>query len=295
MTVQQVLFGLETDYIGHPYYVSGNAIFHALAPHLDRRTLDAIGVSHGVFVPGQFGVYPDDHSQAGSHPAMGNTLIEPESYADFFLKREQAHSWLLDSKPRDAMNSYQIRVQSGELAMATETFHGRAEHKRQQTDTTQWNIHCYLHSDDPSVLPLPDGVLDGLQFGGRRNFGYGITELKQTATFTLSELSFTELEDADRYLVKFITPYVLTSEHPNTTPHNIPWWWEHETPLRRREEKIAEERELYDLTVVDHGQVVGYGGSEPIKTAKKGIRRIGTHSKYGFGELRVIPVDEESE
>jgi hypothetical protein len=28
-----------------------------------------------------------------------------------------------------------------------------------------------------------------------------------------------------------------------------------------------------------------------VETAKSGILRVGTHSKYGFGELRVKPVD----
>ena len=32
--IQQVLWELRMDYIGHPYYVSGNAILHALGQHL---------------------------------------------------------------------------------------------------------------------------------------------------------------------------------------------------------------------------------------------------------------------
>jgi len=35
-------------------------------------------------------------------------------------------------------------------------------------------------------------------------------------------------------------------------------------------------------------QVLAYKGDRPVETAKSGILRVGSHSKYGFGELRVI-------
>lgn len=50
--------------------------------------------------------------------------------------------------------------------------------------------------------------------------------------------------------------------------------------------------EPYTLETVDHGQVVGYDGDDPIKTALNGLTRIGTHSKYGFGEFRVKPIEK---
>lgn len=57
-TIQQVPWELRMDYIGHPYYVSGNAILHALGQHLDTETHAAVSASHGIFVPGQFGAFP---------------------------------------------------------------------------------------------------------------------------------------------------------------------------------------------------------------------------------------------
>ena len=36
--------------------------------------------------------------------------------------------------------------------------------------------------------------------------------------------------------------------------------------------------------------VVGYDGDRPVETAISGLTRVGNHSKYGFGELRVKPV-----
>jgi hypothetical protein len=49
-------------------------------------------------------------------------------------------------------------------------------------------------------------------------------------------------------------------------------------------------KDVYELETVDHGVVVGYDGDRPVETAISGLTRVGNHSKYGFGELRVKPV-----
>jgi hypothetical protein len=46
---------------------------------------------------------------------------------------------------------------------------------------------------------------------------------------------------------------------------------------------------VYELDAVDHGQVVAYDGSDAVGTARSGVVRVGTHSRFGFGELRVRP------
>jgi len=40
---------------------------------------------------------------------------------------------------------------------------------------------------------------------------------------------------------------------------------------------------------------VTYEVDRPIETAKSGILRVGNHSKYSFGELRVKPVEPRSD
>jgi hypothetical protein len=67
---------------------------------------------------------------------------------------------------------------------------------------------------------------------------------------------------------------------PNTTNTTLP---------------VAVDGDLPANVTVDHGQVVGYDGNEPIETAVNGISRIGTHSKYGFGEFRVKPIEKSRE
>ncbi len=292
MMIQQVHWELEMDYIGHPYYVSGNAIMHALGQQLPYDVHRSLSASHGVFVPGQFGRFPDEHSQSGSQPYLGSGLPDVESYNDLFLLRQASHSWLLDSRPRDVLNTHDIRVQSGHPSLAHETIMGKPDGAWKQQQTTKWYINAYLHADRDDILPLGESTLDGLQFGGKRNYGYGITRLKDTQVVDLEALDYSRLEDGEAFILELVTPFVLETEHPNAHGQTVPWWWEEDRPdLREREEKVLEQREVYKLQTVDHGQVVAYEGDRPVETAKSGLLRVGSHSKYGFGELRVKPVE----
>ena len=292
--IQQVLWELRMDYIGHPYYVSGNAILHALGQHLDPETHAVVSASHGVFVPGQFGIFPEEHSQSGVRPHLGSGLPDVEAYDDLFLQREAMHPWLLDTRARDALNTHSLRIHGGHPALAHETIMGRREDQRNQQQTTKWYVHAYLHADDSTVLPLGEDVLEGLQFGGKRNYGYGEVQLKDTQMVDLDVLDYSRLESAETYLIELVTPFVLEAEYPNVDVRPVPWWWaENRDDLRLREEKILEQREVFRLETVDHGQVVKYLGDRPIETAKNGLTRVGSHSRYGFGELRVKPLGEQ--
>jgi hypothetical protein len=293
--IQQVQWELEMDYIGHPYYVSGNAIMHALGQQLPHDVHRHLNASHGVFVPGQFGTFPEEHSQSGIRPYLGSGLPDVEGYDDLFLMRQASHSWLLDSRPRDALNTHDIRVQSGHPALSHETIMGKPDDARKQQQTTKWYINAYLHANHDDVLPLEESALDGLQFGGKRNYGYGIAGLKDTQVVDLEALDYSRLEDGEAFILELVTPFVLESGYPDAHDQDVPWWWkEDRRDLRERKEKVLEQREVYTLQTVDHGQVVTYEGDRPVETAKSGILRVGSHSKYGFGELRVKPVEPRS-
>lgn len=279
--LQQCVFELEMDYAGHPYYVSGNAILHAMADQLSYETQQQIAVSHGMFAPGQFGKYPSEHSQDGTRPYMGQSLPDVEAYDDLFLTRSPDQRWLLDSRPRDAINTPDLKVQGQRPIMARE---------KNLSKTSAWCVHCYITSDDDSLLPISSEVLDGLQFGGKRNYGYGITKLADTQVVDLDELDYSRIADADDHLIELVTPFVVESEFSRVDNQDIPWWWDYTHDLRYREEQIVEQREQYALRTVDHGQVVGYDGPDPVGTAKNGLHRVGPHSKYGFGEIRVKPL-----
>jgi hypothetical protein len=91
-----------------------------------------------------------------------------------------------------------------------------------------------------------------------------------------------------------VTPFVFRSEYTAANSVDVPWWWsvDDEAQLRQRLEKIVEGGEVYELETIDHGVVVGYEGDRPVETAKIGIARVGNHSKYGFGEFRIKPVEK---
>lgn len=290
-TIQQLHWELKMDYVGHPYYVSGNAIVHALGQRIPGDRLDVLQASHGIFVPGQFGSYPDEHSQSGARPCMGSTLHPVEQYEDLFLFRDPSQRWLLDSRPRDALNTHNIRTQSGHMALAHETRLGRPADAYRQYETTVWYLSAYLHADDPDCLPLSEDVLDGIQFGGKRNYGYGTAGLKETQCVDLSNLDYSSIREADTHLLVLVTPLVLESGYPAADNWTVPpWWGESRGEVREREERIFHDSCEYHLQTVDHGQVIEYTGDCPVQTARKGITRLGSHSKYGFGELRVIPI-----
>nr|WP_242509300.1 hypothetical protein [Natrinema altunense] len=100
---------------------------------------------------------------------------------------------------------------------------GRREDQRKQQQTTKWYVHAYLHADDPTDLPLGEDVLEGIQFGGKRNYGYGEVELKDTQMVALDELDYSRLEGAETYLIELVMPFVLKSEYPETNNRPVPW------------------------------------------------------------------------
>jgi len=134
-------------------------------------------------------------------------------------------------------------------------------------------------------------VLDGLQFGGKRNYGYGVIQLKNTQIVDLDALDYSRLRTSKEFHLELVTPFVLKSEYPDAHDQAVPWWWQADrAELRERQEQVLEQRKEYTLQTIDHGQVVTYEGDRPVETAKKGgILRVGSHSKYGFVELRVTP------
>jgi len=75
---------------------------------------------------------------------------------------------------------------------------------------------------------------------------------------------YSRLKGAETYLIELVTPFVLASEYPEVNDRTIAWWWaENRDNLRLREEKILEQREMFRLETVDHGQVVKYLGDRP--------------------------------
>ena len=320
--VQQVLFELDGSYLGHPYFVTGNALFNAIARRVDEVTRRSLHVSHGVFVPGEYGEYPAAHSQDGYAGKLGQSLPDVESYDDLFVFRDAAHRWLLESRPRDAHNTHDIERHGDRMAFAPACFFGRPAEQRNSKRSVSWFLHCYLHTDrgtDDDILPVSEDVLDGIRVGGARNYGFGELSLADSQIVDLDALEYGRLTDAESgaYVLEVVSPYVVSSECPGADDQSVPWWWDADSEaaspmiesgsmsgtvatdgrrddgLRRRESRLVDGDAVYAVQTVDHGQVVGYAGSDPVATARNGVTRVGTHAKYGFGEFRVRPAGDD--
>lgn len=291
MLRQDVLWQLESDYKGNIYHVSGNAILHALAhkDRIDYTEQRELSVSHGVFCPSVYGVFPDWHSQSGGRGNFASTLKPVEQYADLFLFRRPTHTWIHDGRPRAAINTPGFRS-NGEHRYMTPTQDVQVSDGKPRQ--SQWYIHAYLTAPESSdILPLSEERLDQLQFGGARNYGMGEVSVKDTQLTDLESVDYSNIEAADNHVLELVTSYVLDSEYPKATSRDVPNWWDQSLTYRTRTDKVVEQREVYDLSVVDHGQVTKYYGPRPAETAKNGVTRVGTHSKYGFGELMVRPTN----
>jgi hypothetical protein len=293
MTVlQQVLFELETPYFGHPYFVTGHALATAIARHVDDDAIrKQLQVSHGVFVPGEYGTYPAAHSQDGYAGKLGQSLPPVEAYEDLFIFRDAAQRWLLASRPRDAQNALAIQQYGDRQVFADSCWFGKPEGQRNRRRSVQWYMHAYLHdggADD--VVPVSEDVLDGLRVGGGRNYGFGTVSVADTQAVTLEDLDYSRLANAAAHELELVSPYVLSTEYPSADDQSVPWWWGvSRADLRERETRLINGDEEYVLRVVDHGQCVEYTGGAPVATARNGVLRVGSHVRYGFGEMRIRP------
>jgi|APHM01.1.fsa_nt_gi hypothetical protein len=92
--------------------------------------------------------------------------------------------------------------------------------RKQQT--TKWCVHTYLYADDHDTLPLGEDVVNGVKSGGRRNYGHGVTQLKESQRIDLNVLEFTRFGEAEVYLIELVTPFVGNSEYPNTDLDIVP-------------------------------------------------------------------------
>ena len=151
--IQQVHWERDMDYLEHPSYVSGNMISHALGMQLDHDVHQHINASHGMFVPTQPGTFPEEHSQSRVHPYMESSLPDVESYGDLFFFGHPDHPWLLSTRPRDGLNTHDIRLQSRVPALAHETIMDQSDSARKQQQITRCCVNAYLHADDGRSSP----------------------------------------------------------------------------------------------------------------------------------------------
>ena len=301
--IQQLLLEVESPYVGDPYFVTGHALYSAIARRVDAVTRQSIAVSHGVMLPCAYGSPVEGEASVRSGSKLGLSLPEVEAYADLFIFRDAAHRWVSASRPRDVTNTHPLQRYGDRVAFADEALFGRPAEKQAAKRTVSWAVQCYVHVPgdgvaDDAVLPLADAVLDGLQVGGSRNYGFGELSVLDSQVVALDELDYSRITAADEHRLEVVMPFVLGSEFPGADEQDVPWWWDVQGRaatggLRRRESRLVNGDDVFELETVDHGQTVPYAGDAPVATARNGVTRVGTHSRYGFGELRVRPADSD--
>jgi hypothetical protein len=195
-----------------------------------------------------------------------------------------------------------VQTHGGRWAFAPESFFGVPDHHRNSKRRVPWFLHCYVHAPGAeSVLPIDEDVLDGIQVGGQRNYGFGELSFIESQVVDLDAVSFEALRGCEAYSIELLSPFVLQSEVPGADRQSVPSWWGEPRSarvvtgdgLRRRAERLVTGDGVFDLATIDHGHLVPYTGSDPVGTARNGVTRVGTHSRFGFGELRVRPAGQD--
>jgi len=295
-TIQQVLFELETDYMGHPYYyLTGHALYTALARRVDAQARRSLNVSTGVFVPLASTGHTRSHIRTTGggkawHVAPTSGVVRGCSCVSgcsaavvagltatgCAQHARRPESW----RPTGVCTEGSLRP----AARASE---------QQADDALARPLLPARRWGDEDVLPLSVDVLDGLRVGGGRNYGFGELSLAETQVIDLDDLDYSRVREADNVQLELLSPYVLQSDSPGADSQSVPWWWESDGEFRRRTGRLVAGDECHELAMIDHGQVVGYAGDRPVETAINGIQRVGTHAKFGFGEFRVRPVSKD--
>lgn len=262
--------GLSGFYVGNPYYVTGNALQHAVAGKLPRKEKQNLSVSHGVFC----NIYKQTRNRFKNDKGQMYSveIDEPETLNDLFRWRTKPFEPYADQPwnnrqldRHDTPDIYRHRTQNG------------TEYLLQK--------RRYIHFYCQGLQRNPEELWNDAQIGGLRNYGFGQIQVEDYRSIDLDELETPEEVTS----VELVTPLCIESEATGTTDYEgLPSFMD-ASRYREREEKILVAGEDRWLNLVDHGQVFGFGGS-PSRvrgTALKGVTRILNHKKYGYGEFMV--------
>lgn len=284
---------LVSPYIGNPYYVNGNAILHAVSDRLTEEQKEKISVSHGIFTT-RYSI---------------SESIEVKDYISFFKYREPFCPIGAQEVSMPFYQSVLMKDGSFKIAMHNERYEGLKDIKKSQKKVSVF-ICFYVQNFEGDKE-----IFNGIQIGGKRNFGFGETKLKERNWTGYKRIEICEEENSEykenlikisipkidlskKYLVKLITPICIESEFPQVENFEFPSFLvEHK--YRIREERINIHKKSYKLKLIDNGQWFAIKEGKTKEQIEeiifKGINRIGNHEKYGYGEFMVVPIEKENE
>lgn len=272
MLLDLFLLELLSHYSGNPYYVTGNAIAHAtrLTGQLTDEQKKRLSISHGII----------------KTFARNDNLDKPADYSEFFK------IWRTPRTSRSELIVPELRYYHPDrgapfILMSPTRYEGKKDpDKEQNRRSTLISFYVIgLEDTDPNIF-------DGIAIGGRRNMGMGKTRLHLHISTDTSQ--WTGFPENDKLGVELITPLCLRSTFPGCDETNFPNFLEPHASgrFRTREEGITIHQKKVDLHLLDSGQAFAIKECLPRtelqKTINNGIERIGTHSKYGYGEYKVF-------
>lgn len=269
-------------YAGNPYYVTGNALIHALSNELSLKEKQNLSISHGHFL-NMYRKKQFRHTNRKGH-SIGANIPPIETYHDFFKFRRPPIPYKAPNFLKKEPFPYSALDEHDTPDIYTYTTNNNRKIPIQKRRFI--NFYCIGLQRDPDIFT-------GIHLGGMRSYGFGEIRIVDHKTINLNTLDYTCLKDAE--WVELITP-LCTASQINHTMHydGLPQFMGAQNPSgeqkwRTRKEWILEAKKRKWLTLIDHRQVFKYleGNMSKKETAKQGIKRILNHKKYGYGEFLI--------
>ena len=276
MLLDLFLLEMQTHYCGNPFYVTGNAIAHAvrLNKEMTKEQKDQLSVSHGIFK-----TFPR---------SAGYTPGPPTEYEEFFETWRTPRTSSPDLIVPELQCYYQPRSPTPYVLMSPVRYEGKKTPEKEQSEIPTFISFYIIGLGD-----MDPNIFDGIQVGGKRNMGMGKTTLRHHVRTNTSE--WKGIPSEGELGVEFITPMCLESTFPGCDAVEFPEFLNPHISgrFRTREELLTIHSTSVKLKLLDSGQAFGLKKefSQPPKLQKiieNGIERIGVHRKYGYGEYKVF-------
>lgn len=268
------LFLLELTgyYSGNPYYVTGNALAHAarLGKTMTDEQKKTLSVSHGIF-------------RTVITSGMANYGTAPATYKDFFDAWRTVQNTLVELVVPELRYCAPSQEGNAFVLMAPTRVLGK-----KKVDRDQGEVPTYLSFYATGLNGLDPNIFDGIQVGGKRNNGMGLTKLHRHIQV---DTSTWKLDTIGELGIELITPLCTESTFPGCNSVELPEFLETHN-FRTREERLNIHGKSFQMQLIDHGQAFklksGLTANNIEKIIMNGIERIGNHNKYGYGEYKVF-------
>jgi hypothetical protein len=257
MMLQELCLELTGDLAAMRPLDIARSLRSALGDHLDEPCAEALSIRLPVTIPAGADEYPDHPLPNHPHPGSETGLRPVDTYAELFTYTNLARTER-QSTPTEATD----------------------------TDPPKRYYHCYIHTgDDAGCLPLPEDCLAGLQVAGA-----AVTAVV-TQPIDLEAIDYTRLRAADTQWLEFCAAFVHDSSERGFVGTDLPAWIRGDAPLYWASMDVPIDDTVHELKTLVAGQRFTYDGTDPVATAKEGLRGVGLYTELGCGALRLRPAD----